>query len=631
LATPAGSLVVIDAHGQWRRRAGPRRRQTIAGSVIGHVAARKAPGGQGDPSTDLLAGVARRRLVRRLCAAGLGVVGVFDLVTAVLPPSNHRLTLLLRFAPIVLAQGAAALLALCGLVLLALTVGLRRGLRRAWVMTCGLLAVAALLHLARGIDGVQAGLSLALLAVLAVRRGDFAASTERSARSPVPLLLAVGLAATVVVTTISVASFLAVDDGGAHALPLHVVLFGVLTRMVGVQTGAFSPRMDRFLSPTLLATGLSLAVLAVLTVTRPLVDRRHATSPHSYREARRVVDRHGGGTLDYFALRYDKRHHFWRETLTTYAVHGGVCLVSPDPIGPVDERAEAWAEFCRFANDRGWVVAVLGADKSWLGAYRKSGMRAMYIGDEAVVALGTFDLAGGDKKGLRQAVNRVARHGYRVSFHDPRHLDPSLADALRSLASESRRGERERGFSMTLGRLFDPDDDGLLLAVAHGSEGTPVAFCQFVPAPSIDGYSLDLMRRDQGDHPNGLIDFVLVSTIRHLRQQGMTSLCLNFATMRAVVAGEGVPTIGRRLLRSASRHLSRSMQIESLWRFTTKYDPVWVGRYLAFESAEDVLAVGLAVARAESFWELPVIGRFLGEDRQRTARRAKRASGPRAA
>ena len=48
----------------------------------------------------------------------------------------------------------------------------------------------------------------------------------------------------------------------------------------------------------------------------------------------------------------------------------------------------------------------------------------------------------------------------------------------------------------------------------------PVAFCQYVPAPGIAGYSLDLMRRDDGEHPNGLIDFVVVDTIEHLRDDG---------------------------------------------------------------------------------------------------------------
>jgi lysylphosphatidylglycerol synthetase-like protein (DUF2156 family) len=251
-----------------------------------------------------------------------------------------------------------------------------------------------------------------------------------------------------------------------------------------------------------------------------------------------------------------------------------------------------------------------------LPIYRRGGLRSLYIGDEAIVTLADFDLAGGHKKGLRQAVNRIARYGYTVSFHDPCRLDEATAGSIRELMEESRRGEKERGFSMTLGRMFDPNDAGLLLAVARGADGVPVAFCQFVPAPSIDGYSLDLMRRDRGEHPNGLIDFLIVSTIEHLRERGMSAVGLNFATMRALLAKEAGEKVGHRVLRFAFTKLSRSMQIESLWRFSAKFDPEWVGRYLVYGSLEHVVSVGMAVARAESFWELPVIGRYLHPGRE---------------
>ena len=575
--------------------------------------------------------IARLHRVRRLCALGPGVIGVFDLVTSVLPPSRHQLTFLLRFAPLVVAQGAAVLLALCGLVLLALMRGLRRGQRQAWAISCVVLVLAAVLHLAHGVDGVQSALSLALVAVLISKRDAFVASTDRPARRSGALLVLGALSATIALSTASVEAFLAFDRDGRSLLPLHLAILGVVERVVGVQTVMFPNLVNRFLSPTLLGVGLSLAVFAVLVVSRPLVDRQHRTSEGSHNEARRLVDRHGGGTLDYFALRYDKQHYFTGETLITYAVHGGVCLVSPDPIGPPGERARAWAEFCRFADARGWIVAVLGADASWLPTYRASGMRSLYIGDEAIVTLADFDLAGGHKKGLRQAVNRIARYGYQVSFHDPRRLEPALAESLRDLMAESHRGEKERGFSMTLGRVFDPNDADLLLAVAHGPDRLPVAFCQFVPAPTIDGYSLDLMHRDHGEHPNGLIDFLIVSTIEHLRDRGMTALCLNFATMRAILAGDAGDTVGPRVLGWAFRRLSRSMQIESLWRFTAKYDPEWVGRYLVFGSIEHVLSVGLAVARAESFWELPVIGRYLHPGRQTFLARTRQDTQPKAA
>jgi lysylphosphatidylglycerol synthetase-like protein (DUF2156 family) len=163
-----------------------------------------------------------------------------------------------------------------------------------------------------------------------------------------------------------------------------------------------------------------------------------------------------------------------------------------------------------------------------------------------------------------------------------------------------------------LGRIFDPDDEGLLLAVVHGPEQMgPVAFCQYVPAPGIDGYSLDLMRRDDGEHPNGLLDFAIVETIRHLAADGRRGLGLNFATMRAVLTGEAGEGVSQRVQAWLLRRMSDSMQIESLWKFNAKYDPDWQPRYALYDSPEHALAAAFAVARAESFWELPVIGRFL--------------------
>ena len=53
------------------------------------------------------------------------------------------------------------------------------------------------------------------------------------------------------------------------------------------------------------------------------------------------------------------------------------------------------------------------------------------------------------------------------------------------------------------------------------------------------------------------------------------------------------------------------MQIESLWKFNAKFDPDWLARYAIYDSPEHLLDVAVAIARAESFWELPLVGRFL--------------------
>ena len=147
--------------------------------------------------------------------------------------------------------------------------------------------------------------------------------------------------------------------------------------------------------------------------------------------ARDIVRRHGTGTLDYFALRDDKQWFFHRDSLVAYAVYGGVCLVSPDPIGPHSERQHVWDAFRRLCDRNGWGVAVMAAAEEWLPAYRDAGMRHLYIGDEAVVDLPRFSLQGGQMKGLRQAVNRIARYGYTVQFLDPSQVAPDVGGPAR--------------------------------------------------------------------------------------------------------------------------------------------------------------------------------------------------------
>jgi lysylphosphatidylglycerol synthetase-like protein (DUF2156 family) len=386
----------------------------------------------------------------------------------------------------------------------------------------------------------------------------------------------------------------------------------VSERLVGITAVPIGGVIGPTLSVAMGAVGIALALSAGWMLVRPVLRVSDPGTAMTLPDARRYVANYGGDTLSYFALRSDKEHVRVGDTLVAYAVHSGVCLVSPDPIGPVADREAAWNAFRVHVTRHGWSLAVLGASDAWLPIYLASGMYQRYIGDEAIVDCQSFRLEGGPMKGLRQAVNRVAKYGYTIEFLDPATVDLAMANRLRLLMTESRQGQVERGFSMTLSRIFDADDVGLLLAVAFGPDGAPVAFCQFVPAFDIDGYSLDLMRRTEaGDHPNGLTDFILVRTIEHLREQGKRGLSLNFATMRAVLAGEMGDGFGQRMERRVVEKLSASMQIESLWRYNAKFFPEWRRRYLVYDAPEHLVSIGMAVATAEQFWELPVVGRLI--------------------
>ena len=567
------------------------------------------------PGPDLHALRRRARRVRRWASGAIAVTGLTDLLSAVTPPLRDRLHLVLEVLPLGATQAAGAVVALSGIGLLALARGVRRGQHRAWAISSAVLALTLVLHLVRGGDVGESLLAAAVLSLLLGYRGEFRAASDRpSLRSAVVALLA-GIVGITVITTVAVELTLRFN------LHQHLSLWrcgeAVVERLAGFSSIALPDRLQDFLGPSLLTLGIGLAVVAVLLATRPVVDRRRSGGRVAEARARDIVRRHGEGTLDYFALRSDKQWFFHRDSLVAYAIYGGICLVSPDAIGPTAEREQAWGAFRRFADNRGWIVTVMGSAEDWLPVYRATGMHEIYIGDEAVVDVQRFSLAGGHMKGLRQAFNRIAKYGYTVSFHDPSRLDPVTAERLTGLMSQSRRGEFERGFSMVLGRIFDPRDEGLILCVVTGPTGDPAALCQFVPAPGIGGFSLDLMRRDIGEHPNGLVDFALVSTIEHLRSLGHRGLSLNFAALRSVLDGERGDGVTQRVERWALKKMSSFLQIETLWRFNAKYEPEWLPRYVVYDTAEHLVPVVLAILRAESLSEVPVIGRMIAASDRR--------------
>ena len=572
------------------------------------------------PPTNPFAAATRSR---RLSAVGLFAIGLVDLLSALTPPLRGRLHDVRQIIPVSSAPVAAGLVAASGIGLMMLATGLRRGRRLAWQMAMALLAFSTIGHLVKGFDVEEATLAGLFAVWLGSRSEAFTAPTEagqlrRAVTLGAASLVGIGLAAS---AWMSIEARLAIGRSTSIA-------FG---RMIGTSNAAVPSHEEPLISALPAAS-----VATVLVIGWYVLRARHAPidDPTTTRRAWQIVREHGRDTLDYFALRDDKRHFISEGTVVAYTVTRGTAVVSPDPVGPADQRSYAWNSFRGFAAANGWRVAVLGAATAWLPVYRSSGMWTMYIGDESIVDVQRFALDGGRNKSLRQAVNRIANAGYTVEFHDPAHVEPALASELRQLAHTSRQGSVERGFSMTLSRLFDPRDQGLLMAVTRDTSGRPAAFCQFVPATGIDGYSLDLMRRsDTGDkcgtanarpamtggntraarggHPNGLTEFTVVRTIEHLRDEGRHGLGLHFATMRGLLAGQTGSRMWHRIMADVLHRLSDDMQIESLWKFNAKFNPTWLPRYVVVDAPESTLYAGLAIARVESLWELPVIGRFL--------------------
>src|SRR5262249_4212185 len=112
-----------------------------------------------------------------------------------------------------------------------------------------------------------------------------------------------------------------------------------------------------------------------------------ATTAEERRRALGLVRAHGRDTLSAFKLRRDLEYLFspGGEAFVGYRVSNGVLLVAGEPVGPDDAVTQLLADVRSFARSHGLRLGVVGASADGAARWRRLGLRALYIGDEAVV------------------------------------------------------------------------------------------------------------------------------------------------------------------------------------------------------------------------------------------------------
>ena len=403
---------------------------------------------------------------------------------------------------------------------------------------------------------------------------------------------------------------------GFH-LTQHAPAVSALHETVGRLVGVAGPlsvhgRGHLLFAATITGTGIiSLASLLVLALAPVGEDAGPQDAERD--EVRLLAEAGPGDSLDPFALRTDKRYVLSsdRKAAVAYRYLMGVGLASGDPVGHPSAFEDSLREFIARCDERGWRPIVLLAGEDRLDMYEDLGFKLLYLGDEALLDVGEYSLAGRRRRNVRQAVSRAANFGVTTEVVREGDLDDVLRRQLVSVAERSRGQQRELGFTTALDEpLSVPHPEGVIV-ICRGADGAPVAFQRYLPCKGGHCLSLDAMRRDPAA-PNGINEAMIVTMLRTQAEHGVRELSLNFVGFRTVIAGDP----GLSSTASAIGWFVRGFnpfKVASLYRFSAKFQPRWEARYIAYRSTGDIPAIGLAALTAEG---------FLPFDRQRRKSRA---------
>jgi lysyl-tRNA synthetase, class II len=540
--------------------------------------------------------------VPRTAALLTALVGLSDIAAILKPDLQNRLHHYL--VPGTLSSVTRTADVLIGLLLLLLAHALRRRKRRAWQAVEALLAFDIAIHFFRG-RMPTAIVALVLLVALIYFRDEFYAEGDQRTRWRALWVFGGLVVADLVIglTYMILARGLVMNY--SFGMRVEEALYGLFGVSGPVQ---WVPEARGDLFSILTATlGLFTLVVTAYLFLRPAEPAARLSAADADR-VRELLAKHGDrDSLGYFALRNDKSV-IWSPTgkaCICYRVVSGVMLASGDPIGDPEAWPGAIGPFLDEAARHAWAPAVMGCSE--LGAEvwcREGQLTALELGDEAIVNVADFSLAGRSMRNVRQMVNRVAKHGYVADVRRVGDIPRAELDAIVNATDSWRGAATERGFSMALGRIGAPGDNDCVLVTAK-EDGMVRAVLQLVPWGA-DGLSLDLMQRDKSAQA-GLNDFLITETIKAAAGLGVKRISLNFAVFRAALErGERIgagPVL--KAWRSVLIFMSRWFQIESLYKFNAKFSPVWQPRFFVFPGSKDAPRIALAALEAEAFLVWP--------------------------
>jgi phosphatidylglycerol lysyltransferase len=218
----------------------------------------------------------------------------------------------------------------------------------------------------------------------------------------------------------------------------------------------------------------------------------------------------------------------------------------------------------------------------WIPLLHDRGYHFFKLGEEAHVHLDRLTLDGHAGKLTRQILRRAERDGLSFRIMPPAEIAGRLEE-FAAISDDWLRAKQvvERQFSIG---YFD--DDYLrrfpCAVVESRDQGRLLAFANLLEGPRHEELSVDLMRY-RTDGPS-VMDFLVLSTMLYGKSVGYRTFNLGMAPLASVGEHRGA-RLGERLAGVLFRRGDHWYNFQGVRFYKQKFDPEWVPRYMAYQSA----------------------------------------------
>ena len=527
-------------------------------------------------------------IMRILPAVLIFVLGIVNIISVLTPAMPERLRLLKDYLFVDFVSFSNSFVFITGLFLLVTAAFMLRGLRTAWWFAVGLSIISVFGHITKGIDYEEATIALLIIGSLIGTRKQYYVKTN-------PRLGTVGLRTALLsmaaVMLYGVVGFYFLDKRHFHIdFNIYQSFWYTLQNFFLIGNSELIPR-DAFARDFIYLikiSGFASISFLVYSLVRPYVFKITPTDEERAR-AMSLTRQFGNSALDFFKTYSDKFIYAPPDinAYISYRVSRNFAVVLENPVSENREEMEKCiTSFGNYCYENGLKEIYYRVPKESLSLYNELSRKSLFLGQEGVVDLNSFSLEGGEKKSIRNALNKIKEQGYTTHINAPP-LRDGLIQKLKAVSDEWLRLTEREEIIFSQGMFVEAEIKEQTVISIENHEEKIIAFLNIIPDYVKNEGTYDLLRKT-ADAPNGIMDHILIELFKYFKTNGIRYVNLGFAPM----SGLNDPhNFTEKSMKFAYEKIRSFSHYKGQRDYKEKFNPQWNDKFLIYSNDYDLLQV----------------------------------------
>lgn len=323
--------------------------------------------------------------------------------------------------------------------------------------------------------------------------------------------------------------------------------------------------------------------------------------PDEMERAAQIVCAVGDDSQHCLTLNPESQYYFGENIrgVIAYTLVGKRAMSQGDPVCEPDDREALIDEYLAFCKRQGYRPIFNSVRSETADLLRLRKFRVLRYGEEAVLDLSSYTLAGGKKGALRRNVAKLNREGIVSMEYCPQTFRDPVLEREISVLEEQWFADKKLKLTYSVGNLQFDKPCGRRYFITRDAGGTLLTVLSFLPYCQKKGYCVDVMYRKL-DGPTGAMEHAIISAAMKMKEEGVEEVSLNIAPLAGIDITKPDTVKAEKLMYEIFDNMDFGYDFKNLYRFKNKFAPgIWKQRYLVYDRRIPLVRLATSITNAK--------------------------------